>query len=96
MRRTHPVALASVLDAIVDSQKMRGRMDERRAVQLWPKVVGERMAAVAVAIDAAGGRLKLRCYNPVLRQEIMLSREALIQNLNAMAGTEVIKDITFV
>lgn len=96
MKRTEPQKLASVLDFIVDSQQMRQRMNERRAVAMWPKVVGGAMAASATAIDAVNGILKLRCHNPILRQEIMLSREALIRNLNKLVHADVIKDIKFV
>lgn len=96
MKRTHPVSLASVLDTIIDSPHMRTRMAERRAVSLWPVVVGAGMAARAVAVEAERGMLRLRCDSPVLRQEIMMGREALIRNLNSMAGREVIKDIVFV
>ena len=96
MKRTHPVSLASVLDTIVESSHMRVRMAERKAVALWPGVVGTAMAARATAIEAERGSLKLRCDSPILRQEIMMGREALIRNLNSMAGREVIKDIVFI
>lgn len=96
MKRTHPVSLASVLDTIVEKEEMRGRMSERRAVALWPKVVGSVLATKATAIEASKGTLMLRCDVPVLRQEIMLNRTAILKNINDLCGDRVLSDIRFV
>lgn len=96
MKFTHPEKLETVLDAVVDHYRMRERLDERRAVALWSSVVGESVAADAVAVEAKAGVLRIRCHNAIIRQELLMSRNLLIDNINRLTGKEVIKDITFV
>lgn len=96
MQRSHPQKLAIVLDQIIDSANMRSRMAERRAIALWPAVVGEALAMRAIAIEAKNGALLIRCDKPVIRQEIMLGRKPILDKLNELAGAIVLRDIIFV
>lgn len=96
MKRTHPVPLASVLDDIMDSRRLRSRLTQRQAVALWPDVAGQAVAQRAQVIDIYRGTLRIRCHIPVLRQEILINSGALIARINDRCGAEVIKHIRFV
>lgn len=96
MKRTHPVTLASVLDGIMDSRRLRSRLTQRQAVALWPQIAGEAVARQAQALDIDRGTLHIHCDIPVLRQEILINSGTLIARINEQCGTEVIKHIRFV
>lgn len=66
-----------------------------RAVEVWPEVVGERIAAQAKAVGVLGRSLVVRVENPGWRHQLHLMRLDLVARLNLHLGGKHIDDIRF-
>lgn len=68
-------------------------MEGWRAVELWPDVVGERIAARARAVGFRGGVLVVEVENPVWMSELTYLRKRLIEELNRQLGRDIVQEI---
>lgn len=96
MKRTPVESIGEVLDRLKKEQNLQSRLQEREAVRLWATVVGPGMARQVHAVDVSRGTLLLQCQSSPLRQELMLSRDALLGELNRLLGEDLVKNIRFV
>lgn len=68
-------------------------LDEQKAVQSWPKVVGPFIASHTIDLSIKDGVLFIRVDSDALRNELAYSKSMLVANLNALVGKEVVKEI---
>ena len=68
-------------------------MDEMKAVNLWPKVVGSFIASHTIDLFIKNKVLFVRVDSDALRNELSYSKSLLMKNLNEKAGKEVITEI---
>ena len=68
---------------------------ESLALAYWPRVVGAQAAAATQAESVRDGVLFVRTKSSVWSHELMLHKARLLQNLNRLLGTQVIKEIIF-
>jgi predicted nucleic acid-binding Zn ribbon protein len=64
-----------------------------RALELWPEVVGERVAAKARAVSFRDGQLWVEVESAAWMNELTYLRERIIKELNAKLGDEVVRAI---
>jgi predicted nucleic acid-binding Zn ribbon protein len=67
-----------------------------RAVEIWPEVVGERVAANARAVSVRDGVLMVEVESAAWMNELAYLRARIAQDLNARLGDEVVKSIRLV
>lgn len=96
MKRTKTVSLGDALRDTLAECRMNERLDEIRAAQCWPMVVGARYAAMSPRPTVRGGLMTVRLQNASLRQELTLNRTRLVAALNAIVGRNIINDIRFI
>ena len=68
-------------------------LDEQKAVQSWPNVVGPFIASHTIDLSIKDGVLYVRVDSDALRNELAYSKSMLVGNLNAMVGKLVVKEI---
>lgn len=68
-------------------------MDEMKAVNLWPKVVGPFIASHTIDLSIKNQVLYVRVDSDALRHELNYSRSLLMKNLNDMVGKDVVVEI---
>ncbi len=96
MRRYETVTIASVIDSIKTDAALHKRLMEQRAVQTWTDVVGPSVATLAPAVDVRGGCLILKGVSPVLRQELVMQKINLLQQMNLILCENVVNNIRFI
>jgi predicted nucleic acid-binding Zn ribbon protein len=62
------------------------RLEEYRAVELWPEVVGPAIATQASAVEIRDGVLFVDVASNVWMQELGLLRNGIVERLNARLG----------
>lgn len=89
-------SLKEVLEALIRSYRMTGKLNEISVVQSWNKVTGPVISKHTRKIRMSHGRLYVTLDSAALRSELNYSRQRLIALLNEEAGSEVVKEIVFV
>ncbi len=95
MKRTEAESVGDVLRAMVQENYMHNKLYELKAAELWVQMMGEHMAARCGRPTVRNGTMYISVASPALRQELTMSRSAMIRAINKKLGKEVIKEIRF-
>ena len=89
-------ALGNILTQLLERYGLAQRAKEIAALDLWPEVVGEKIAKVTEAKDVREGRLFVKVENSVWRNELYYLKQEFITELNLRLGQNIVNDIVFV
>lgn len=95
MRRNQTQMLGDVITEFLKLQRLDGRLNETRLLEVWPEVLGSAITKYTGERYIKNKVLYVKITSSVLRNELMMSREQLCNSLNAKVGAEVINDIRF-
>ncbi|MDE6716622.1 MAG: DUF721 domain-containing protein [Muribaculaceae bacterium] len=95
MKRIEPESIGDVLRLTIQESGMAGRLDEVKAIEMWPVLVGERLARLTSRPRVSCGIMVVDVWSAPLRQELNMNRSTLISLINSRLGKEVIKGIRF-
>lgn len=92
-RRTGDNSMKQALEAWMKELRIESKLSEKRLVGQWASLMGPTIANRTLEVNIQEGVLYVSLNSASLRQELMQSREKIIQLLNREAGAEVIKEI---
>jgi predicted nucleic acid-binding Zn ribbon protein len=95
MRRSKTISLAEAIKDYVKEMNMEGKLNEVGLINSWEEVVGKAIASRTLNIYIKDHVLYVHLNSSVVRNELLMLRQVLIEKLNQKAGTEVIKDVVF-
>ena len=95
MERRKTIHISEIIQEILNKSNLKGRLDETTISQKWEEVVGRPMAQYTKNVYVSKGILYVNVTSSVVRNELMMSRTTLIEQLNAITGNKTIKDIIF-
>lgn len=93
MRKTNEQSIKDALDALFKAYGIDVRMAEKRLINAWPNICGPMIARYTSGIYISNKKLYLKIDNAVVREELIFSREKLMEKLNAEAGSKLIEEI---
>lgn len=88
--------MGDVMRALLQENRMDSRLDEFKAMELWPSVVGSHIAGECGRMFVNAGVLSVSVPNAALRHELTMSRSPLIREINRIIGKPVIAEIRFI
>ncbi len=95
MRRRNAQALGDVIKELLKLQRLDKKLNEKELLLSWDKVVGPAIAKYTIEKYLKNKVLFVKLSSSVLRSELMMSRQHLVDSLNRQVGVEVINDIRF-
>lgn len=95
MRRSKTISLAEAMKDYIREMNLESKLREVGIVDSWEKTVGRAIASRTLKVYIKDGILYVHLNSSVVRNELLMIREALRERLNENAGAEVIKDIVF-
>lgn len=95
MKRLEPQSIGDVLRKAIDDAQMSGHLDELRAAEFWPSIVGQHIADECRRPYILDGRMSVRVPDAALRQELNMQRSLIISEFNRLAGKPVVKSLRF-
>jgi predicted nucleic acid-binding Zn ribbon protein len=95
MRRSKTISLAEALKDYVREMNLEGKLSEVGVINSWEDIVGKAISTRTSKIYIKDHILYVHLNSSVVRNELLMLRQALKEKLNEKAGTEVIKDIVF-
>lgn len=90
-----PESADAILERILKSYGLDGKLREWRAVQLWPEVVGEAIARHTRAEKVFRKKLYVVVDSPAWKQQLHFLKQDVVARINAAAGGDVVRDIQF-
>jgi len=95
MRKTNAQSLRDILDESLKSLKIDGKIFETRIITSYPEIVGAGIAAHTKSLYIRKGVLYVQIDSAVIRNELQMMRQSLIEHLNKHVGHTTIQNIIF-
>jgi predicted nucleic acid-binding Zn ribbon protein len=93
MRRSKTISRADAIKDYITEMNLGEKLAETAVVNSWEEIVGKAISSRTSKIYVKDHILYVHLSSSVVRNELMMLRESLRNNLNEKAGTEVIRDI---
>ena len=93
MQRKNTQSIKDVLREYVDSMQMRRKLKESRIEKQWEEMLGKNAASFTRKVLIKNGVLYVYLNSSVLRNEILMMRETIINRINEEAGEEIVTKI---
>jgi hypothetical protein len=93
MRRSKTISLAEALRDYIREMNIGDKLSEAGVINSWEEIVGRAISSRTTKIYIKDHVLYVHLNSSVVRNELLMLREALREKLNQHAGTEVIKEI---
>lgn len=93
MRRSKTISLAEALKDYITEMNLGAKLSEAGVINSWEETVGKAISSRTTKIYIKDHILYVHLNSSVVRNELLMLREAIRENLNKKAGSEVIKDI---
>jgi predicted nucleic acid-binding Zn ribbon protein len=93
MRRSKTISLAEAIKDYVKEMNMEGKLNEVGLINSWEEIVGKAISSRTSNIYIKDRVLYVHLNSSVVRNELLMLRQELMEKLNQKAGTEVIRDI---
>jgi predicted nucleic acid-binding Zn ribbon protein len=93
MRRSKTISLAEAMQDYIKEMNLEGKLNEISLINSWEETVGKAISSRTSRIYIKDRVLYVHLNSSVVRNELLMLRQALLEKLNEKAGSEVIKDI---
>ena len=93
MRRSKTITLAEAIQDYLKEMHLEGKLSETGVINSWEEIVGKAIASRTSKIYIREGVLYVHLNSSVVRNELLMLRQALKEKINEKAGTEVIREI---
>ena len=93
MRRSNTQTIASVIKDYLKEAQIEEKLKEVQVVNSWEELVGKVIARRTNRIYIKNGKLFLYMNSSIVKNELMMHREGIIERINTNAGEEIVKEI---
>ncbi len=95
MRRSKTISIAEAIKDYTREMNLDGKLNEAGIINSWEEIVGKAISSRTSKMYIKDHILHVHLNSSVVRNELVMLRQAILEKLNSKAGTEVIKDIIF-
>ena len=93
MKRTKAQPIGVLLDDLFKSPDVARKIAEGSLPHIWREVTGEVVAASTRQVRFVRGTLYIHVSSSILRNELMMQREALVRSINKKLEMELVKSV---
>ena len=95
MRKPNDLTMKDAVSKMLDVYRLRRKFDETSILAVWPEIMGTAIANRTTQIYIHDKKLFIRIESSVIKNELVMVRQGIIQKLNEHAGSEVITEMVF-
>ena len=95
MKRTDAKSIAEIIGDFMQQEDIEATVLEHKALNLWGQVVGPGVNRLTTERYVDDGVITVKIASAALRNDLMLTRSSIINQLNQLVGKPVIKEIIF-
>ncbi|MBQ6649131.1 MAG: DUF721 domain-containing protein [Muribaculaceae bacterium] len=93
MKRSDAKSIAEIIGDFMQQEDIEATMLEHKALSMWAQVVGPGVNRLTTERYVDEGVITVKISSAALRNDLMLSRTAIINQLNQLVGKPVIREI---
>jgi predicted nucleic acid-binding Zn ribbon protein len=93
VRRSKTISLAEAMQDYIKELNLGDKLREVSVIDSWESIVGKAISSRTSKVYIKDGVLFVYLKSSIVRNELMMLREALREKLNSQAGAEVIREI---
>ena len=93
MRRSEFQSLGSAIKDYLKEEKIDGKLAELEAVNSWESLIGKTIARATSSIYIKDGVLYIHLKSSIVRNELFMMRDEIMQSMNQRIGHRVVKAI---
>jgi len=93
MRRNKTITLKEALDDLINEYRLQPGLNEAAVINIWESIAGKVIMTRTKKTYVKDGVLHRYLNSSVVRNELLMLREALKNRINNKAGKEVIREI---
>jgi predicted nucleic acid-binding Zn ribbon protein len=90
-----PKHIGETLTLVIRDMGFENKLQQVRALELWPEIVGENIAKIAKADRVDEGILYIKVSSMTWRTELLFQKQSVLEKISTRLGKGVIKDIRF-
>ena len=90
-----PKHIGGTLDRMFKDLGFEKKLNQVRAVELWPEIVGEKIALITQAERVNDGILYVKVKSMTWRTELLFQKRKILEKIEERIGRRVIHDIRF-
>ena len=95
MKRNDAAPIGQLIRHYLRQACLESPLNERRLINAWGEVLGPAIASYTRELFIKNQTLYVHLTSSALRQELMMGRKLLVNNLNRHVGAQVITNIVF-
>lgn len=93
MRKSNTQPLSEILDEVLEMLNIRQKLRETRVINAWESTLGKAVAGKTEKIYIKERTLFVHLSSSIVRNELFMMKEKIVQSLNEAAGERVIDRI---
>lgn len=95
MKRNEAESIGTLIRQYMRQEGLESPLNEYRLIQAWKEVLGPGIASYTENMFIKNQTLYVHITSPIIRQELMMGRDRIVNNLNRHVGAQVIVNIIF-
>jgi len=95
MRKANDKSMKEAIEQMLQVYKIKQRFDETAVIAAWPQLVGTPVANRTKKLFISNKKLYLKIESSVIKNELMLMRRQIIENINQEAKGTLVDEIIF-
>jgi len=93
MRRKKTMAISDILREYKKEMNIDNKLKEVEIIQTWGEIVGKAIARHTSGVYIKDSVLFVHLDSAVVRNELLMIRELIIERINEKAGEEIVKSV---
>lgn len=93
MSRHNEKTIKQAIEELLDTYKLRGKVNEVRLINSWEKIMGRAISNHTREIHIANKTLYIKLDSAPLRHELMFSKDKIVKLINESIGENMIEDV---
>ena len=95
MRKANDKSIKEAIEQMMQVYKIKRKFEETGIIAHWPNIVGKAVASRTKEIFVLDKKLFLRIESSVIKNELMVVRNQIIERINNEADTVLIEEVIF-
>lgn len=93
MRKSNDQPLKDVLEQLLQTYHLKRKFDEQSIIMAWPEMIGKSVAKHTKEIFIRDAKLFLKVDSSVVKHQLLMMRQKIIEAINTKAETELVKEV---
>lgn len=96
MKKANEQTIRQAINLLLDTYKIKDKYLETSVLTHWERIMGKTISSRTTEIYIKSKKLFIRLNSAALKQELVQSKDKIIQLINEEMGAEVIREVVFI